>query len=160
MTALLYHLSSSENGVSVFAQGGIYNQSENSAGNDFPDADCQHHKRDRKQYLIPIAQDKRYDDRIGQNRRQRSEELALLTQQPREYGADQSRQTSENNIRQDTPAEYVADDTSDEQPRNCGRSEYREDCQRFGKTDLHFSVTEWCEYDRDHYIDRGNHRRL
>lgn len=73
---LSYNLSGfycvAEDHMAVIFQGTLQNQSDHTAGKYFTDADCQHHKRDRQIDTVSVVKDERYDQGVGNDRRQRS----------------------------------------------------------------------------------------
>ena len=88
----------------ITVQCGIDDHAEYTAGDDFADSDGQHHKWDRQRHLVSIAKYKRYDQYIGQDRRQRCKEFVLTAKHVSEDRSKQSGKTTENNIRDDASA--------------------------------------------------------
>src|SRR5699024_6817283 len=135
-------------------------KSQNPTGNHLSDSYREHQERDWKRYAISISQYKRNNQYIGNDRRHRSQEAAFLSNQISKYRSDQSRDTSENNVRKKCASKKITQKASDKQARNCRRSKNRKNCQSFRNTDLNLPKTnrgkKKCQYD----IDSPDHRGL
>ena len=97
----------------IFIQCRIKYDSENTAGNNFSDSNCQHHKRNGKRKLVSIFQYEGYDRNIGDNRRKRGKKLVQIANFPCKKRTDKSCQTAENNIWYDASAKNITEQTAD-----------------------------------------------
>ena len=80
------------------AQSIVQNKAEHSAGEDFTDADGEHHQWDREIYQIGVLQNKRNNNCVGKDRRKWSKERVCIPQLPCKESTDQSCKASKNNI--------------------------------------------------------------
>ncbi len=101
----------------------VQDHAKDSTANEFADSDRERQKWERECYPISVAEDKRYDQRIREDRRQRQQERVLVPHPVYEDSSNQCCETAEDNIRQDRASEDVADQTPDEETRYSGWGE-------------------------------------
>ena len=94
----------------------VQDHAKDSTANEFADSDREHQKWERECYPISVAGDKRYDQRIREDRRQRQQERVLVPHPVYEDSSNQCCETAEDNIRQDRASEDVADQTPTKRP--------------------------------------------
>lgn len=100
------------------------------------------------------------NESVGHDGGYRKEPFTLASQQVGESCANQCREASENDIGQNTANDDIAEDTADKYAGDRSRCEGWKDGERFGYPNLDFTVGKWCEHEREHHVDSGNHSRM
>ena len=72
----------------VFLQGQEKDHTEDTAGYDLTGSYCQHHEGDWEQDAVSVAEYKRYDDHVGDDRGERCEETVLVAETVSEDSTD------------------------------------------------------------------------
>ena len=135
----------------------VQDHAKDATANELADSDREHQKWERECYPISVAEDKRYDQRIREDRRQRQQERVLVPHPVYEDSSNQCCETAEDNIRQDRASEDVADQTPDEETRYSGWGESGKNCECLGNADLDFTEAKWCQEPGYNDIDSGDH---
>ena len=97
----------------IFPKGQIQDHPQNPAGYDLADAHGQHHQWDREQHAISETQHKRHNDRVGDDRGERCDKTALVTETVCKESSEQCGQAPEDDIWEDRAASDIADETAD-----------------------------------------------
>ena len=96
------------------------------AGDQLAGAYSQHEQRDAAGNVIGVGQDKRNDQGVGDNGRNRAQKAVF----PKRVSADGAKE------RQRAAGQNIAEKTPDREAGDRGRSEKGHDRERFGETDL------------------------
>ena len=107
----------------------MQDHAKDATANELANSDREHQKWERECYPISVAEDKRYDQRIREDRRQRQQERVLVPHPVYEDSSNQCCETAEDNIRKDTSAKNITDQASHEQTGDSCRRKYRKDGQ-------------------------------
>ena len=114
-----------------------------SRGNNFAEPHGKHHIPHCVLHSVCVPQNKRNDCRVCNDCRQRREKISvfepihnIFSDEPCSDGAYERCYASADNINDYCAGQCVGENTADKQTRNCGRSEDRQNCQRFRKSDL------------------------
>ena len=112
---------------------------------------------------VGITKHKRNDDGICENGRKGGEKyISDSSQLPGSKRRDQSGKRAENDVRNGTARQDVADQTADEQSGDCGGGKKGKDGKSFRETDLNGIVREskGVGYKGEHNVEGGYHCRL
>ena len=105
------------------------------AGDQLSETDSQHEQRHAARNVVGVGQDKRDDQHIGDYGRERAQPAVL----PKGEAADSSQKRgkgAEDDVRQRTSGQRVAEKAADRQARDRSRREEGQDRERFGEADL------------------------
>ena len=131
------------------------------AGDQLAETDSQHEQRNAAGNMVGVGQYKRDDQRVGDNGRDRAQE-AVLPKRVGAKGAEQGRESAENNIGQRAAGQYIAQKASKRQAGDGSGSQEGQDRECLRKADLYGSARE-IESRGDHGQDRikcGDQGRL
>ena len=138
----------------VFLQCGKQQQPESAAAHNFADEDGEREQRNRLRRFRYFCDNKRHDDRVCCNRRQRSKPCTkghaarqstggAFPEFPKSKSsdcADKRCKAAENKIIRQCACYQIGQQAADKQPGNRGRGKIRQNCQCFGYTKLKYAA--------------------
>ena len=135
-----------ENLIAVFLQRLHQEESQNAAGDHFADADRQHKERNAAFKMIGIGKDKRNDDGVGQDGRERAAKLAnqsglcsralTVSDQIGPNRAHERCKASEDDVPDNAIGQPVGKKASDQKSRNCSRRKKGKNGECFREANL------------------------
>ena len=111
----------------IFVQYRRKNAAKYLTGNHLSDSYRHHHNRDRKCHAVCIAEHKRHDADIRDDRWKCRNKMPAAAQLPRKYCSDQRCDASADDIRDHSSAKDISDQAADRQPRNRRRCKNRKE---------------------------------
>ena len=105
------------------------------AGDQLAGAYSQHEQSNAAGDVIGVGQDKRNDQGVGDNGRDRAQK-AVFPKHVSADGAQERRERAEDDVGQRAAGQNIAEKTPDRETGDRGRSEKGHDRERFGETDL------------------------
>lgn len=138
----------------VFLQCGKQQQPESAAAHNFADENGECEQRNRLRHFRYFCDNKRHDDRVCCNRRQRSKPCTkghaarqstggVFPEFPKSKSsdcADKRCKAAENKIIRQCACYQIGQQAADKQPGNRGRGKIRQNCQCFGYTKLKYAA--------------------
>ena len=121
------------------------------AAHELSDGNIDYHEGKRDRNTISVLQDQGDDDCIGQDRRYRNQP-AVKSEQVSKYRTNQGCYTPKDDVQEDSSAQDISQETTNEEPRDRCRCKERQDSQRFGDSDLDRPKRDWCKYHGQHDV--------